>query len=285
MNYFKKNMRQFILLIFAGICSHYSIAQERRNELTRLIVTNLDSSYRYYGTDLRKQTQVSVKYDSLFNLLADHVKLNPPVVPNEETLDRKILAIAKHLAQNPAFFTEIRQKYIFGIDNIKLISPGSPPLLNQHITEPYRLVWEYFLLKPPASGMSARYETRIADAIAGINNPASLIALEKLYSNSTKTVIPLDYPLVYKQQTILLTIGRMPSEQGIMSLVRILNMKVQASDSVKKIKWEPREFVKGMFAGKQNLRTENNWKIILNRAEKNRNIDANGRKILRDIKQ
>ena len=242
----------------------------------------IDSSYTYFGYDIRLQNKISRAYDSLFSMLSEMLKQNPPQAINESTTDGKIIAIGDYRAKHPELFTEIAGKYIYGVSNPGHVAPASPKLEAAHTTAPYRLVWEYFLLKPPAAGMFDQYDIRVGDAIAKINNPSSLLTIQKQYESSTKTKIGLDQSVVLKQRLSLLTIGKMPSEAATRILLTMINLPIQ-KDSTGKIKWQPKDFAKDMLSGKEHLKTETQWKTAAKSLEK-KQIDAATRRGLRDLK-
>jgi hypothetical protein len=257
-------------------------AQDANTALVRQIRNTIDSAYTYFGYDIRLQNRISAVYDSLFDRLADRLRQNPLSATNETTVDGKILAIADYKSKHNGLFVEISNKYIYGKTNPTNVAPGSPPLQAVHASPAYRLVWEYFLLKPPTAKMSDKHDIRISEALSKINEPASLPAIEKQYQSTTKTKIPLDASIVLKQKLSLLTVGKMPSEAGVRTLISMINQPIQR-DTSGKIKWQPKDFVKDMLDGKEHLKTENQWKAAGKQLGR-RPMDAATGKQLRDLK-
>jgi hypothetical protein len=283
--HYNKNKSWLLLLLMITLNSTTLSAQARTNELVGQIMNTLDSAYKYFETNIKRQTLFSQQFDSLFNLLASEQQVSPLLINNETNAGNKLIKIAQYKAAKPQLFTEVKEKYIIGIDNKQKRSPASPPLTAQFIAEPYRLVWEYYLLQPPAAGMAELYDGRISEAIAGINNPNSIQAIEMTYKNSTKSLKPPDYAIINKQKLLLITIGKMPSDAAAVGLAKLINIPIIPADSSHKINWNPKLFAKEMLAGKQNLANESTWKKVLNKAGKNKLLDANTKKTLKDIKQ
>lgn len=272
-----------IWLLAAIMSCSFAAAQSPASELVRQLLGNLDSSYTYIQSDLNRQTGFSNRYDSLFNLLMNTPGLPVVNVADEVSIDKKLIAIARYKGQHPELFNEVAQKFIYRTVNPGQIAPSSPRLEPAFQVEQYRLVWEFFLLKPPAANMAPRYNLRAAEAIAAINNPASLVTLEKVYANAAKTKEAPDYLVVNRQKNVLLTIGKMPSEAGALSLARLVSIPVRQPDSTLKISWQPRVFVAEMLRGKQQLANIGTWKNIINRVEKRAGINADIKKVLREI--
>jgi hypothetical protein len=270
-------LKYFIVLFF--VVPNSIKGQSQTAELVKQIEIILDSSYFNYGWDARQQKIVSARFDSLFNLLTDFQKNNPVVVLDENTIGHKILAIADYKALHPELFTEIESRYIYKLDTLIFRAPRSPYLNTEHIAENYRMVWEYYLLKPPGAKILPHYDYRATEALSKINNPASLIIFESVYRYSTKTKIPLEYPVIHKQQLLLSDLVMMPSESGLNTMLRMLAIKNPEPYPNRNIVWQPEQFVKDIFSGQNYLKTESQWKEVIRKIDVSK-LDLNSKKMM-----
>src|SRR5688572_9771613 len=82
----KSMLVRLIVFIFISLGS-LTAADGQPPELVRKIRTTIDSSYTYFGYDIRLQNKTSQAYDSLFSLLSETLRQNPPPTINENTID------------------------------------------------------------------------------------------------------------------------------------------------------------------------------------------------------
>jgi hypothetical protein len=268
-----------ILLFILAACM--AEAQGARPSRAANIIATLDSSYVYYSRNPAKHQQLVSRFDSLFNLLVQDQKLSPTAISNEETLENKLIAMAKFQAQQPARFSEVQSRYLFSVEDSTRQAPASPRLLPVHVTEEYRLAWEFVLLHPPALRFSPRYDQRAADALRLINNPASVTTFEFLYKFAASRNVKLSYPLVDKQRLAVTAISRMPSDKALTALVRVIQHPLPKTDSAaKELQWSPGEYARRIIHLQPEL--SNRWKNVANRVNATR-FNAAGKAILRNL--
>lgn len=250
-------------------------------DLLREIKGSLERCFVHYGVDLRSQNKISDTFDSLMNALVE--RQSAIVTPlAENTLDNKIYAIARYKAQHPDLFEEIASKYVYGVSNPSFRAPAAPQLESNHLTEPYRLVWEYFILMPPSGKMSAQYDRRISKALSIINNLASLVTLDAVYHVTLSENVPANSSVIDKRRLLLITMAQMPSDQSLRVMLKQVvddSTRVQNGGSVK---WDPQNYVRGLLTGEEHLAQQDRWRTVLSgfRAE---TLDPRSRQVYRNL--
>jgi hypothetical protein len=216
----------------------------------------------------------------LFELLQHSANLQTP--SNEESITNKLLAILQYKKAHPDYFAQIETTYIYGVNSPEFRAPSSPFLKSEHVRPEYRLVWEYYFLKPADEKMSSLYDRRCADAIARIGNVLSLNTFDFVDSFTSVAGIPLENSLIDKKMLCITAIGKIPSANGLNMLTRIVSRYSKSSYDKSKDRWDPKKFIKEMFNGKQNLKTENRWRKII-REVKNKKSDERSRKMIKTL--
>lgn len=94
----------------------------------------------------------------------------------------KLIVIAMDHAEHPELYAEIDDKYIHFVVDQQARVPDAPFPDATHLHEKYRLVWEYWLLRPGCDSLlqGHGYE-RVLYAIQRIGKPSSLLSLEHCY--------------------------------------------------------------------------------------------------------
>ncbi|MUH35799.1 hypothetical protein D9O36_08110 [Zobellia amurskyensis] len=253
MNFFSCSLVVFFLIIGAQ-----TFAQPTEQVLPEL-KNNLDQSYSNFD-NVALQNQTSKSYDSLVRALA--IEVPSGATFQENTLDNKLLAIAQYLKRFPERFQEIKNTYILGVDDYRFRVPSSPQVSAAHASEDYRLVWEYYLLKPYTNQGSNLYKQRINEALARINNPKSLFALQHAYAKTSGAPSRYIGTLVAQKTLMINTLARMPSEASLSTMLEVVSSDLTTSkDSI--AYWDANKYLKEVLSDTPILK-KYNWNSIIN---------------------
>jgi len=128
--------------------------------------------------------------DELFNRLAADQLERLRAVEGED-LRAKLAVIAWDRRERIDLYELIEDTYVRmrrdpGGGQIK----PPPPLVADHVTETFRLVWEHYLLTPMPEGASPMYVPRVMHALSVIHHDASVLALVHCFELSCTAGMP-----------------------------------------------------------------------------------------------
>lgn len=92
------------------------------------------------------------------------------------SIESKLMAIAVYRREHPDLFEEIGSAYVRE-ESAQGQARTPPHPADRHLTEAYRLVWEYFLLSPAPGASAPGYWTRSLEAVEEIGSPRSCVTL------------------------------------------------------------------------------------------------------------
>jgi hypothetical protein len=146
------------------------------------------------------------------------------------SIEAKLIAIARDRMLRPDTYQELVSIYVDVPKDTGSIAPGAPRLRSEHMTEDYRLAWEYFLLRPPAETDPDRFPERVVAALAAIGNPVSLPAIEAAVAAATQADVPLEPRLALRQRGLVAALSAFPTDEGVDVLGRVVGMLQAAQE-------------------------------------------------------
>lgn len=138
------------------------------------------------------------------------------------SIDAKLAVIAEDRRRRPAAYGEIFDTYI-RYQPRPTQSGRAPPPATPHLTETYRLPWEFFLLTPRRADSLPGYERNAAIAIGRIGNPLSASTLMHMIRVATQPEARAEDSIERQRLALGALIG-MPSTQGAEALSETLDM-------------------------------------------------------------
>lgn len=267
----------YTLLLFSmGIHS-------QTNALIDSLQRNLSRSYTFYEKSIVLQNKVSEDFDLLMNELAATKNSGDPMPVSENLIQDKLHAMALYKKQHPELFDEIASTYIYGVNNPGFRAPSSPQLEAKHILPDYRLVWEYFLLKPVSGKAAAQYDQRIRQALSLLNDPRSVSTVESVYKNTLQESSEQLPSIISKRKLLLLTLAEMPSSQSLKTLVKLATLDKTSQIKGIEEKWNSEEYIKKLLTGYQPLKTKQSWDDLIRKTNVT-TFDTEGRRVFSSLK-
>ncbi|MBK6799530.1 MAG: hypothetical protein IPG76_22855 [Acidobacteria bacterium] len=259
-----------------------SVSGQPQPDLTTQINAVLQERYLSEEVDLKQHERLSRSFDNLFTKLVE----TAPSTSDETGAKNKLLAIASYKRSRPELFQEIDATYAFGVSDPQHRAPRSPALMAKHATEQYRLVWEYYLLKPTSVGYSDQFTLRIVKALSRINNPKSNVSIEFNYLNTTKPAVALTQVVAEQQQYMLTILGNNPSTENLyvlLNLLSISNIQRQSQTNRSRlVTWQPESYVKSLFSDNAVLISKNRWRDVIGQIDRSK-LTAQQRRLLDDL--
>jgi hypothetical protein len=141
-------------------------------------------------------------------------------------IESKLVAIAWDKSQNASLYEEIEREYILKFD-AKQHVPMSQALRESHATEKYRLVWEYYLLRPPTKPPTAfKYDLRAMEALQRIHNKNSVLTLLHCYRMSSQKGVS-SRTASTRQAWLFQALSEFRDEQGLRALIECVLLSKQ----------------------------------------------------------
>lgn len=172
-------------------------------------------------------------------------------------MDAKLAAIALDRKARPEVYEEITRAYVEAVLPFpRPVATTTPRLSDVHAKEPYRLPWEYFLLKPSSDGTSQVSE-RALDALEKIRNDASIPTLTHLYQATCREGIHLRQ-VDTTQTRLLKTLSTLRSERGLRAMLECASMsnRQKAMRGAGESDWDADRFVRQTISGQFGHKTE-----------------------------
>lgn len=156
------------------------------------------------------------------------------IAHESDSIEAKLAAIAADRKARPAVYAEIFGTYVAPSE--LLSQSGRPPAPSRaHATEPFRLAWEYVLLRPRSSDTAARYEDGAADAVGQIGNPKSIVTLVHLVRVSTQPGARIDFAETRQRASLRGLIG-IPTAEAAAAIGQSLRM-IAAQQQAPRLDW------------------------------------------------
>lgn len=177
----------------------------------------------------------------------------------------KLVVIAADRKARPTIYAELAEKYVFSVDNPMSRAPASPQLRSEHLSEEYRLAWEYFLLRPPALIAAPQYELRAARAISRISNGASLTVLTYSYRITTHRNVVLTRYVSRRQRMLLSTLGQLPGRNALDAIMQCSALsEIQRQKAViKDTQWDPGNYAYRLLTDQVNYGFGEQWRKVI----------------------
>jgi hypothetical protein len=165
-------------------------------------------------------------------------------------IEMKLAAIALDRRARPAIYAEIERDYVKAtLPFPRPRATTTPWLLPAHATEPYRLAWEFMVLRPMAKGTSQVGE-RALSALKTIRNDASVPTLLHIYRLTCSEGIPLSQ-VATTQTHLLATMSAFRSQRGLRALLECASMSRRRKEMKEagESAWDADRFVRDTLAG------------------------------------
>lgn len=254
------------LLTRGGLPANAQTAtQNSRQQLPAAIKLLLDQALaqaqvQYLNYDPVQIDQAGTKFQALLDQVGSQVSpdLARQMTAHEGSdIYAKLTTIAWDRHNRPEAYQEIEQHYLHAPFRRFAHIQASPNLSPQHITEAYRLPWEFFLLRPTMENTSQDYENRVVDAVERINNNASIITLLHDYWMTTRegVYIASSGEVQTRQQRLLGALNSFHNPQGLQAILECVSEsdKQQAGKDPEKYGWDVRRLVTDMMTAPQQV--------------------------------
>jgi hypothetical protein len=178
-----------------------------------------------------------------------------------ESIEAKLATIILDRNLRPEIYDEIERTYFIRVAKPTSRAPTAPPVLPQHATENYRLAWEFFLLRP-AGGLAFKSDLRAMEALAQVNNPASILALLHCYQLTTRQGIP-SRRVDTQQSWLFNALSRFQNRAGLKALLECtsLSQNQQSHEGASKSHWDAERALREVLSGKYGNRER--WQEVV----------------------
>jgi hypothetical protein len=205
-------------------------AAQETPPLPQAVQTNLDRVQEMEGVAYTaEETQKVHQAGQLFTQALDRTgSLLSPTLARQmaaregQNIRAKLVTIAWDRRTRPEVYEEIEREYLRRVDDPAARLPRSPRLRPEHMTEKYRLPWEYVLLRPPTEDAAAFYDGNARNALAAINNEASLVTLVHNYRMTAQG--EFDSQAEARQRLLLGGVSAFRNAQGLRALLECLSL-------------------------------------------------------------
>lgn len=170
---FVRVMTGALLLVLAA-CARADTqgAARRAASLTRFPRPTVDSPPE-------KSAKAAVAFSRAMDEGLEKTKSGAMVESETSSIEAKLVAIALYRSQHRDLFDEITSRYVATAPTGSR-SGNSPSIVARDASEPYRLIWEYYLLTPLPAGAAPGYRQRAYEALAELGNGRSAFVLGHL---------------------------------------------------------------------------------------------------------
>jgi hypothetical protein len=250
------------------------LPEEVRGTVVR-VLNLLDRAYVYEQHEREEVSRLGEEFARTMDELAE--QLDPGLEERAlaragEDVAARLIVIASDRRSRPGLYEEIRHRYIEGVDAPQRVAPAAPRLDPRHATEPYHLVWEYFLLEPPSQQQSFKADQRISEALARINNPDSVPVILRAYRATTQPPVRLSRFVANRQRLLLQTLGQIPAPSSLQAMLQALEwsqeqlargMEPRPGAVAEQIRFEPQEYVLRLLTDQENFGTGAEWRAVV----------------------
>lgn len=182
-----------------------------------------------------------------------------------EKIAAKLIVIAADRKERPAIYSELEDTYLNTVDNPMSRARTSPPLRSIHLSETYRLAWEYLLLRPRPMNAASHYEVRVTQALSKIGNTDSLVALTHSYRITTHKNVVLTRYVSQRQRLLLSTLGQMPGQAALDAILQCLEMSATQKQhaNIVDTQWDPEEYAFRLLTDQVNYGLGEDWRRVV----------------------
>lgn len=199
-------------------------------------------------------------------------------------VSEKIYEIARYHSDSSALFDEIRSRYVESVHNRQSVFPRSPALLEKHMEPRYKLVWEYFLLRPLAKETAGLFTHRVTEALASIGQEDTSVLLGEMLSISSNYKGRAISTVGEKQRLYINTLSRIPSEKSLNFIIDFLESSEEQNKKRKDdLIYNPEIYIPKIFSKNLNPDLNSKWKDIFQSVPLNK-FDSKQLKIFNDLK-
>ena len=163
----------------------------------------------------------------------------------------KLALIAWDRRQNPEIYKELNALYLRSVGGMPGARAQHAPVPRpEHLSEKYRLAWEYLLLEPISGQPSELWNLRALQALGEINNSASLLTLRQILASTTAPGMRCDQNRDW-QQTLLGEMAVWRSPKALQALLDSMTLiQKQQAQAVKGDEtWDVAKEVRGEWTG------------------------------------
>jgi len=230
------------------------------------MIEQMRESYVTENNGRRKGFVSKDSISHLFEILADSVGIllsaeaTPATLSELKGLEASLAFMTTDKIRRPQIYDEIEKIYIKGVHNTRSRFPRSPNLSQAHLTDEYRLAWEYYLLQPEASNFAPLYKDRVTRAIGYIKNDSSLNTLLQVYELTTQPEVKSSQ-VENLQKGLLASMSMYGSPDALRTILKCMDLskKYSIEKSTEERSWEVEDYVLKLLTEKSNYGNENIW--------------------------
>lgn len=253
------------LLTRGGLPANAQTAMQNNQQMPAAVKSLLDQALaqaqvQFQPVKFDDIVKAGAKFQSLLDEIGSQVGpalARQMAVREGSDIYAKLITIAWDRHNRPEVYQEIEQVYLHTPFVPGMHIQHSAGLKSQHITETYRLPWEFFLLRPPMENASERYDLRTLQAIERINDNASILTLLHDYWMTTRegVYIASSGEVQTRQQRLLGALNSFHNPQGLQAILECVSEsdKQQAGKDPEKYGWDVRRLVTDMMTAPQQV--------------------------------
>ena len=215
---------------------------------------------------------------SLFNEALDRLALQidqqaVTEAAHERTIEEKFIVIAHDRKTRPGDYVEIEKTYVDATEVMRsyektdawpraILSPNPKP---EHLTDKYRLVWEYVYLRPLITNTFELHGRRAREALAKINNDKSITTLMHSFKMTLGRPASRSGAARDQQRGALAAIAAFQTEKGLEALLQCVDL---TASQPKRIEDEQEDYdveklVTDRLTSKENPADAAKWKLVV----------------------
>jgi hypothetical protein len=173
-----------------------------------------DRTKGYFRGDIPHPGKILQRFETAMTQLSTWSL--PPAT--DTSAEAEVIRIAHDRAEHPGVYKELEDFYIL-TPRLGVRASTAPMAQSRHISETYRLAWEYIVLRPLGTlSDNLIYPLRAEQALSRIHNDDTI----SIYLNQFNHFIDYDAQFpesMVQQQTIIALLSKFPSERGIEALL------------------------------------------------------------------
>lgn len=188
---------------------------------------------RPYPRVLYPPDSSEVSHQRAYDLAMDRLAEEQLPDARDESAEAEVIRIAHDRSSNPQIYAELIDWYTDArrVDTSRrgLTPPAPGP---KHISERYRLAWEYLVGRPERMGEAYGYGFRARQALVLLHDDASIPILTSAVSAHADYVH--DAHLAYNIDTSVISeLGSFPTKRGLDAMLRCVDIASKAQAGVK----------------------------------------------------
>lgn len=215
--------------------------------LASIAVTYQESPGKGRGSSRRHLHAAAKSFAVSLDQLAGHLtneEMEKIHLLEANDIRAKLAVMARDRRDKIDLYESIENTYVVTMRKGAFSGQVAPPprLVGSHLTEPYRLVWEYYLLSPMPEGATPMYIPRVTQALSVIHGDASVRSLLHCFELTCRQGMPSDdVPRV--QEDLLDTLDQFRTAAAARGLLTCVELAAARPASPRGEDWNVEDYV------------------------------------------